>query len=116
MSLCALSLTEAAADIREGRVSSVELVTACLDRIAEVDPDIQAWAFLDREHALMQARALDESRARGDAVGPLHGVPIGIKDIFDTGDMPTELGSPIGPGAPHVRTPPPSRACARPAP
>jgi Asp-tRNA(Asn)/Glu-tRNA(Gln) amidotransferase A subunit family amidase len=98
MSLCALGLSEAATEIREGRISSVELVTACLDRIAEVEPDVQAWAFLDRDHALQQAKALDERRALGQAVGPLHGVPIGVKDIFDTGDMPTELGSPLWAG------------------
>jgi Asp-tRNA(Asn)/Glu-tRNA(Gln) amidotransferase A subunit family amidase len=98
MSLCALTLTQAIADIRDGRISSVELVTACLDRVAEVDADIQAWAFLDREHALAQARALDEHRALGRALGPLHGVPVGIKDIFDTGDMPTEFGSPLWAG------------------
>jgi Asp-tRNA(Asn)/Glu-tRNA(Gln) amidotransferase A subunit family amidase len=98
MSLCELSLCEAVADIREGRINSVELVTACLDRVAEVEPDVQAWAFLDRDHALMQAQALDLHRAQGHALGPLHGVPIGIKDIFDTSDSPTELGSPLWAG------------------
>jgi len=98
MNLSALSLSEAAAEIREGRVSSVELVTACLDRIAEVDGDVQAWAFLDRENALAQAHALDDIRAHRRALGPLHGVPIGIKDIFDTADQPTELGSPLWAG------------------
>jgi Asp-tRNA(Asn)/Glu-tRNA(Gln) amidotransferase A subunit family amidase len=98
MSLCALSLCEAAADLREGRISSVELVNACLDRVAEVDADVQAWAFLDRDHALMQAQALDLHRAQGKAVGPLHGVPVGIKDIFDTSDYPTEFGSPLWAG------------------
>jgi Asp-tRNA(Asn)/Glu-tRNA(Gln) amidotransferase A subunit family amidase len=98
MSLCALGLSEAAADIREGRIASVELVTDCLARVDEVDADVQAWAFLDRDHALRQAEALDEHRREGRALGPLHGVPIGIKDIFDTGDMPTELGSPLWAG------------------
>jgi Asp-tRNA(Asn)/Glu-tRNA(Gln) amidotransferase A subunit family amidase len=95
MSLCALGLSEAASDIREGRITSVELVTDCLARIEAVDADVQAWAFLDRDHALRQAEAADAHRRDGKAVGPLHGVPIGIKDIFDTGDMPTELGSPL---------------------
>ena len=95
MSLCALGLAEAAAEIREGRITSVELVTACLDRVAEVDGDVQAWAFLDREHVLRQAEALDEHRRHGRPTGPLHGVPIAIKDIFDTSDYPTELGSPL---------------------
>ncbi|MGD9920272.1 MAG: amidase [Pseudorhodoplanes sp.] len=98
MSLYALGLCEAADDIRQGRISSAELVGACIDRVAEIDTEVQAWAFLDRDHALAQARALDDHRAHGRPLGPLHGVPIGIKDIFDTGDMPTELGSPIWAG------------------
>ena len=98
MSLCSLTLTEAAADIREGRVTSSELVSACLQRIDEADGQVQAWAFLDRDHALRQANAADDLRKEGKATGPLHGVPIGIKDIFDTGDLPTELGSPLWAG------------------
>jgi Asp-tRNA(Asn)/Glu-tRNA(Gln) amidotransferase A subunit family amidase len=98
MSLSALSLVEAAAGIREGRITSSELVEACLARIDEVDGKIEAWAFLDREHALRQAKAADERRKRGDPIGPLHGVPLGIKDIFDTSDYPTEFGSPLWAG------------------
>jgi Asp-tRNA(Asn)/Glu-tRNA(Gln) amidotransferase A subunit family amidase len=98
MSLCALSLTQAAAGIREGRITSAELVHDCLERVAEVDSKVQAWAFLDRDHAMQQAEAADLYRKQGKALGPLHGVPIGIKDIFDTGDMPTELGSPLWAG------------------
>jgi Asp-tRNA(Asn)/Glu-tRNA(Gln) amidotransferase A subunit family amidase len=98
MNLSALSLTEAAADIREGRITSRELVSACLDRIAGVDGDVQAWAFLDREHAMRQAEAADEHRMRGHHTGALHGVPLGIKDIFDTGDYGTEFGSPLWAG------------------
>ena len=98
MSLCALSLVDAAAGIREGRITSSELVEACLARIGEVDAKIEAWAFLDREHALRQAKAADDRRKRGDPIGPLHGVPLGIKDIFDTSDYPTEFGSPLWAG------------------
>ena len=98
MSLSALTLTQAAADIREGRITSKELVTDCLDRIAQVEDDVQAWAFLDRDHALRQAEAADDQRMRGKHTGPLHGIPLGIKDIFDTSDMPTELGSPLWTG------------------
>ena len=98
MSLSALSLTEAAADIREGRITSRELVTACLERVEQVDGDIQAWTFLDRDHALRQAEAADGQRMQGQQIGPLHGVPLGIKDIFDTGDYGTELGSPLWAG------------------
>jgi Asp-tRNA(Asn)/Glu-tRNA(Gln) amidotransferase A subunit family amidase len=88
-----LTLTEAAAALARGDVSSEQLVGACLARIDAREPQVQAWAFLDRERALAQARAADETRKEGKGVGPLHGVPIGIKDIIDTADMPTEHGS-----------------------
>jgi Asp-tRNA(Asn)/Glu-tRNA(Gln) amidotransferase A subunit family amidase len=98
MSLSERSITEAVADIRDGRITSVELVRDCLRRAAEVEARVQAWVFLDRDHALRQAEAADGLRKEGKALGPLHGVPIGVKDIFDTGDMPTELGSPLWAG------------------
>jgi Asp-tRNA(Asn)/Glu-tRNA(Gln) amidotransferase A subunit family amidase len=88
-----LSASEAARLIRDGVISSEQLVDACLARIRETDQQVQAWAFLDAGYALVQARAADEWRQSGQPTGPLHGVPIGIKDIFDTADMPTENGS-----------------------
>ena len=88
-----LSASEAARLIRDGIISSEQLVEACLARIREVDPQVQAWAFFDADYALAQARSRDELRLSGRAIGPLHGVPIGLKDIFDTTDMPTECGS-----------------------
>ncbi len=88
-----VSATEAAKLIRDGVVSAEQLVQACLDRVGEVDARVEAWAFLDPEHALGQARAADELRLSGRPIGALHGVPVGIKDIIDTGDMPTENGS-----------------------
>ncbi|MBI3634795.1 MAG: amidase [Candidatus Rokubacteria bacterium] len=93
-----ISATEAARYIRDGVISSQDLVTACLARIVEVDPQVEAWAFLDPEYALAQARAADDHRLSGRAIGPLHGVPVGLKDIIDTGDMPTENGSPLHAG------------------
>lgn len=90
-----LSAAEAAAKITAGELSSEELVGACLERIAEREPSVQAWAFLDRERALEQARAADDQRKLGKGVGSLHGVPVGIKDIIDTADMPTENGSAV---------------------
>jgi len=98
MSLYGLGLAQAAEEIREGRITSAELVADCLDRIEEVEPKVQAWVHLDREHALAQAKRLDDARAHGGATGPLHGVPIGVKDIFDTSDYPTEFGSQIWSG------------------
>jgi Asp-tRNA(Asn)/Glu-tRNA(Gln) amidotransferase A subunit family amidase len=88
-----LPASEAARLIRDGVISSKQFVEACLARIREVDGQVQAWTFLDPDHALAQARAADAWRSEGRATGPLHGVPVGIKDIFDTADMPTENGS-----------------------
>jgi Asp-tRNA(Asn)/Glu-tRNA(Gln) amidotransferase A subunit family amidase len=93
MELAWVSAVDAARLIREGTVSSEELVEACLARVREREPDVQAWAFLDPGHALAQARAADEWRREGQPLGPLHGVPVGVKDIIDTADMPTENGS-----------------------
>ena len=66
-------------------------VEECLERIAEREEAVHAWAFLDPDAALDQARRREMSTSRG----PLHGVPVGVKDIFDTADMPTEYGSAI---------------------
>jgi Asp-tRNA(Asn)/Glu-tRNA(Gln) amidotransferase A subunit family amidase len=71
--------------------SAEATVSACLARIAEREAEIGAWAHLDPERALAEARERDRAALRG----PLHGLPVGIKDIMDTGDMPTEYGSPI---------------------
>lgn len=94
-SLHLLSALDAARLIRDGTITSEELVKACLARIQEVDSQVQAWAFLDPAYAIAQARAADQLRLTGQPVGPLHGIPVGVKDIFDTADMPTEYGSPI---------------------
>src|SRR2546426_6989122 len=93
-----LGAAEAARLIRDGVISSVQLVEACLARVRDVDGQVQAWAFLDPEHALAQARSADEHRLSGQPTGPLHGVPVGIKDIIDTADMPTENGSALHQG------------------
>lgn len=93
-----LSAIEAAGAICEGQVSSVELVQACLDRISEHEDTVQAWTHLNAEYALDQARAADAYRLSGAPIGPLHGVPVGVKDIFDTKDYPTEYGTPLHQG------------------
>ncbi len=86
-----LTASEAARRIAEGSLTSEELVSACLARIAEREPLIRAWAALDRDDAIARARAADAT----PPAGPLHGVPFGVKDIFDTEQMPTEYGSPL---------------------
>jgi aspartyl-tRNA(Asn)/glutamyl-tRNA(Gln) amidotransferase subunit A len=93
-----LSATEAAKKIRGGEITSVELAEACLDRIEERDEAVQAWAFLDADSIRAQAEALDEHRAAGRPIGPLHGLPVGIKDIIDTEGMPTENGTVLDAG------------------
>src|SRR3954468_23181241 len=88
-----LSAGGAARRLRAGVLTSEDLVQGCLERIRQVEPTVQAWQFLDEEHALAQARAADDRRRSGQAVGALNGIPVGIKDIIDTADMPTENGT-----------------------
>ena len=90
-----LPAAAAAEAIRLGHVTSEELVRSCFERIDAVEADVEAWTFLDPELALAQARAADAVRAQGRPLGPLHGVPVGIKDIIDTFDMPTQCGTPL---------------------
>ena len=94
-SLTTLSAAQAARAIADGEITSQALVQACLDRIAEREPVVRAWVHLDPAHAIAQARARDDERNSGKPLGPLHGVPVGVKDVLDTWDMPTQMGSPI---------------------
>ena len=87
------TIAEAQARFAAGEFSSVEYVELCLNQIAEVDDTIAAWVQVDAEGALVRARECDAERARGDAGGVLHGVPIGIKDIIDVQGVPTKAGS-----------------------
>jgi Asp-tRNA(Asn)/Glu-tRNA(Gln) amidotransferase A subunit family amidase len=93
-----LTANQAAQGIRDGVFSSRDLVQSCIAQIQAREPEVQAWAYFDAEHALTQATKADEDRAAGKPMGPLHGVPVGIKDIIDTGDMPTEDGTPLHAG------------------
>jgi Asp-tRNA(Asn)/Glu-tRNA(Gln) amidotransferase A subunit family amidase len=86
-----LTAAVAARRIAAGELSSERLVRHCLDRIAERDGDVGAWEHVDPAAAVAQARVRDSTPPRG----PLHGVPVGVKDIIDTADMPTGYGSPI---------------------
>jgi len=92
MALHSLGITEAVGILGRGEATSEDLVADCLKRIEEFEPTTQAWAHLNPETALKQARSRDEARRRGRALGRLHGVPIGIKDIIDTARVPTEWG------------------------
>jgi Asp-tRNA(Asn)/Glu-tRNA(Gln) amidotransferase A subunit family amidase len=86
-----LTAAVAARRIADGELSSERLVRHLLERIVERDGDVGAWEHVDPAAALAQARARDRTPPRG----PLHGVPVGVKDIIDTADMPTGYGSPI---------------------
>lgn len=93
MNLCDLTAAQLVELTGAGQVSATEVVEACLQRIGELDSTLMAWVHLDPEYAREQARRADQSRQVGRPVGPLHGVPVGVKDIFDTYDMPTEDGT-----------------------
>ena len=86
-----LSLLKALELRNAGRLSAEALAGACLGRIAEREPAVGAWEHLDGTAAIARARAVD----RGAVTGPLAGIPVGVKDIFDAADMPTGYGSPI---------------------
>jgi len=88
-----LTAAEALAALREGRTSAEELVGGCLARIRADEARVKAWAFIDEGRALDQARNVDRVRREGHALGPLHGLPVGVKDIIATADMPTEDGT-----------------------
>jgi Asp-tRNA(Asn)/Glu-tRNA(Gln) amidotransferase A subunit family amidase len=90
-----LTAMEAAASISSGSLSSVDLVQSCLDQISKTDDQIKAWEYIDGENALDQAAECDRIRRHGKSTGPLHGVPVGLKDIIDTVDMPTQLGTSV---------------------
>ncbi len=93
-----LGVVELRDRLASGAMHAVDCVQAYLDRIAEVEPQVQAWAWLDGDYAVAQARALDARRQSGAVIGPLHGVPVALKDVIDTKGIPTENGTPIDAG------------------
>ena len=84
-----------AAALAAKEISSVELVNAHFDRIAEVDTQVKAFLYLDKDGALSQAKAVDDARAKGETLAPLAGVPVALKDIFTQKGVPTTAGSKI---------------------
>jgi len=96
--LLSLSEVELRGRLASGAVRAVEYAQACLERIAELEPKVQAWAWLDSDYVLTQARVLDARRQSGASIGPLHGLPVGLKDIIDTAKVQTENGTIIDAG------------------
>jgi Asp-tRNA(Asn)/Glu-tRNA(Gln) amidotransferase A subunit family amidase len=88
--LAAVALRE---ELKRGAVKAVDVVEAFLARIAEREPDVKAFEHLDPAYLMRQAEAADRYRGTGRTLGPLHGIPVGLKDIIDTRDLPTENGT-----------------------
>ena len=88
-----LTIHEAAEAIRGGRVTPIDLVEQCLDAIERWEKHVHAWVFVDAEYARAEAKRLTEELDKGQYRGPLHGIPIGVKDIYDIFDWPTACGS-----------------------
>lgn len=90
--------TDLARDLADGRVTALEVTDACLRRLEIEEPRVRVWAHLDPAHARAQAEALDARKRAGRPLGRLHGLPVGVKDIYDTADLPTENGSVLDSG------------------
>jgi len=95
MSLFKLSAVDIVKFLKEGKYTCEEVVKSFIEQINKNEKQVEAWEFFDKELVLNQAKKLDEDHQSGKVHGDLHGVPVGIKDIFDTEDMPTTDGTEI---------------------
>ncbi|HEX2256523.1 MAG TPA: amidase [Afifellaceae bacterium] len=93
-----LTAVEASERLARGELRATDYAGAYLKRIDAREEEVKAWRFVDRDLAMKRAEAAEAHRKRGRPVGPLHGVPVGLKDIIDTNDMPTENGTVIDAG------------------
>ena len=84
--------------VKKSELSSVDVANSFIERIEEFEKDVHAWAFFDKTSFLEKAKEADDWRLSGKPLGPLHGLPVAIKDIFKTDDMPTGYGTPIKEG------------------
>jgi len=90
-----LSANELAAQLREGEISSVEVCSQYIERIGKFEKDVKAWSHFNKKLLLEKAAEADEHRISGKPLGLLHGLPVAVKDIIGTLDMPTECGTTI---------------------
>ena len=93
-----LKVEELVEKIKNAQITSVELCQLYIDRINKFEKDIKAWAHFDKKLLLEKAAEADEHRRLGKPLGPLHGIPVAVKDIVGTLDMPTECGTVIRKG------------------
>ena len=97
--LYTLNVEQIANQIKEGKISSREVCEIFIERINKFEKDIKAWAHFDKKLLLSKADEADEHRKSGKPMGSLHGVPVAVKDIIGTFDMPTECGTVLRKGA-----------------
>jgi len=91
--ISSLSAYDLSIKLKSGEISSVDVCKAYLERIDKFEKNVQAWQFLDKKLLLEKAEEADDYRKSGKPLGALHGMPIAIKDIIGTYDMPTECGT-----------------------
>ena len=93
LDIFSLSTNELVSKMKEGQISSIEVCKAYIERINKFEKDVKAWSFLDKKILLEKAEEADDYRKSGKPLGALHGLPVAVKDIFGTYDMPTECGT-----------------------
>src|SRR3954447_3644898 len=92
------SIAKATHDIREGLLRPIDLVEHCLAQIEQLESKVKAWVLVDSAGARREAQRLAKLQEDGEDLGPLHGIPVGIKDIIDVAGWPTKCGSPLREG------------------
>ncbi|MDC0628310.1 amidase [Pelagibacteraceae bacterium] len=93
LDIFSLSTNELVSKMKGGQISSIEVCKAYIERIKKFEKDVKAWSFLDKKILLEKAEEADDYRKSGKPLGALHGLPVAVKDIFGTYDMPTECGT-----------------------
>ena len=92
------SVEELVKKISLSKITSVEICNAYIERINKFEKEVKAWAFFDKKLLLEKAKEADDYKNSGKPTGPLHGIPVAVKDIVGTIEMPTECGTPIRKG------------------